>query len=412
MDKSGRVTLALVALTTLMAFAACGEPPSPNQLEETQDVLFFQSADGLAVMEEGSKEPSFQSISAVQSSDWSTVVRSSFVRKTTRITALDPTTGAERWERELDGRFDVKIVSDQGDLVALGPVRENPYIYGRTKTTMVIAGSGMVEPRTIVIDGNYEPEAFSTDGESLFVIKYLPDWKPKQYQVRRLVIGTGEVKDVYTPHDELQTPMGGTARIQAASPDGRRLYTLYTVGGGRSGPRYAFIHVLALDELWAHCIALPVEFASGAESATAITVSPNGERVYVGNAKEDRLVEIDTDKLEVVRASTIDFGSTGAARAAHDSGSTLYLASGTTMTAVDVSNLTSRGTWEMTEKVKGIQVTRDRKTVYVAQKDLVAVVDHATGRTIETFDPPGVDRIDQLGPVMQALDDGIVKCAC
>ena len=412
MNISGRVTLALVALVTMVAFAACGEPPPPPQEEAAEDVLFLQSPKGLAVMETGSQEPSFQSVSAVQSSNWSTVVRSSILSKTTRITALDPTTGAERWERELDGKLQVKIVSDQGDLVAMGPLRENPYSYGRNKTTMVIAGSGMTEPRTIVIEGNYEPEAFSTDGESLFVIKYLPNWNPKRYQVRRLVIGTGQVENVYTPHEELQRPMGGTARIQAASPDGRRLYTLYTVGGGRSGQRYAFVHVLSLDKLWAHCIALPAQFATGAESATAITVSPDSKRVYVGNAIENRLAEIDTEKLEVVRTSTVDFGSKGFAQAAHDSGSTLYLASGTTMTAVDVSNLTQSATWEMTEKVRGIQVTSDRRTVYVGQADRVSVVDPATGETVDSLDPPGLGRINQLGPVMPALDDGIVKCAC
>jgi hypothetical protein len=279
-------------------------------------------------------------------------------------------------------------------------------------------GSNVAEPRTITRDGNYEPEAFSTDGQSLFVIKYIPARAPTSYQVRRLDLDTRRVEGVFTPDAHLQRAMGGTARIQAASPDGRRLYTLYTLDH-EDGRQYAFIHVLSLDQLWAHCIDLPGEFATSPEAATALTVSPDGTRLYVANHAEAAVAQIDTSKLEVVRTETIHFGfGGGRAYAAHDSGSKLYLASGRRVARVDTTSLTEERSWLMKEKFRGLQAARDTKRLYVALRDRVAILRAATGEGIDTIDPPGVRRIDRFGPQMPSLDDsdpvgnGDIVCAC
>ncbi|MGH2694188.1 MAG: YncE family protein, partial [Actinomycetota bacterium] len=213
---------------------------------------------------------------------------------------------------------------------------------------------------------------------------------------------------------DLQEAMGGTARIQAASPDGRRLYTLYTLPGPEDGEDYAFIHVLSLDELWAHCIDLPAGFATSAESATALTVSPDGRRLYVANGATRTLAEIDTEALEVARTSTLDLGSGGIVHGAHDPDSTLYLARGRRVVAVDASGLTQRRAWVMPEKVRGLQVTPDARRLYVGLRQQVAVLDTVTGDRLEMIDPPGVRWIDQFGPVTRSVDPGRteITCAC
>jgi hypothetical protein len=403
-----------IILGVTLLLAGCGEPGSE---QVSKDLLFIRMAGGVAVVEPGASSPTFRG-RAIPSSDWSTVVRSVPNGTATEIVALEPSSGAERWGLTLPGNLRAKVVSEGGDLVTLGPSRESHHRLGRASTTLVIVDRGEADHRTITLEGNYEPEAFSTDGQSLFVINYLPARAPTRYQVRRLDLGTERVEGVYTPDAHLQEAMGGTARIQATSPDGRRLYTLYTLGGGGEG-RYAFIHVLSLDELWAHCIDLPGEFATAAESATALTVSPDGSRLYVANHAEAAVAEIDASKLEVVRSTTINFGfGGGAAHAAHDAGSKLYLASGRRVAVVDASALTEVHSWLMEEKIRGIQVAGDGTKLYVALRRRVEILRAATGERLDTLDPPGVRGIDQFGPVMPSVDDpdpggkNAIVCAC
>ena len=409
-----RRAAASISLGLAVLLGACGEPGS---LQTSTDFLFIQTAGNVAVVEPGASSPAFRG-GAIPSGNWSTVVRSVPDGSSTEIIAVDPSTGEERWDTTLPGNLRAKVVSDDGGLVALGPARERHHRVGRRSTTLVIVDGQGSEPRTITLGGNYEPEAFSTDGQSLFVIKYSPARAPTSYQVRRLDLDTQRVEGVYTPDAHLQQAMGGTARIQAASPDGRRLYTLYTLAGD-GGRRYAFIHVLSLDQLWAHCIDLPGEFATSPEAATALTVSPDGKRLYVANHAEAAVAEIDTTELEVVRTETINFGfGGGRAHAAHDAGSTLFLASGRRVALVDTSSLTEQRSWLMKEKIRGLQVAGDGKRLYVAFRDRVSILRAATGKGIETIDPPGVRRIDRFGPQMPSLDDtdpargDDIVCAC
>jgi outer membrane protein assembly factor BamB len=400
------------ALLTLIILASCG---GPNQAESSgvprADVLFLRSAASVAVVRTGEVEPAFKA-PAVPSSDWSTVVRGILGSETTRVAALNPYSGEERWDQVVRGKLNVKIVSNDGERVALAPVRERHFSLGRAKTELVVTGRKMGSPRVVELAGNYEPEAFSTDGKSLFVIKYLPARNPSRYQVRRLDVATGRVHGVYTPDAHLQRAMGGNARVQAGSPDGRRLYTLYTVR--EAGERYAFIHVLSLDELWAHCIDLPAGFGTNADSATVITLSPDGRRLYVGNAATGALAEIDSNTFGVLNSTTVDFGEgRGSMHAAHDSGGNLYFGRGRNVTAVDARSLTSGGAWQVPRRITGLQVAADDRRVYVGMPKQVAVVEPTAGRLLETIDPPGIRWIDQFGPVMRgagALSDFV--CAC
>jgi hypothetical protein len=399
-----------------LVLTACGDPSRGAVV----DTLFFKTARGVAVLATGAPSPSFNGANAVPSSDWSTVVRSVVRRGTTRLTALDPKSGFTRWERELEGDFRVKIVSPDGSLVAMGPTGERFYRDGRRHTSLVIEGSRLARPHGIGLPGNYEPEAFSTDGKSLFVIRYLPARAPTRYQVRRLDLTTEQVEDVYTPDAHLQEAMGGTARIQAASSDGRRLYTLYTLEN-EDGSSRAFIHVLSLDELWAHCIDLPVEFAAMPEKATAITVSPDNETVFVANSAADLIAEIDAGSLEVTRTAQVALGSSRKSYAVHDGVSTLFLAGAQEVLALD----TSRGfeiirSWNLFAEITGLQVATDGRRIYAALKDRLVVINPLRDEVVRELDPPGVRVIKEFGPTMPSPivtpppedDLGKFTCAC
>ncbi|MGH2748307.1 MAG: hypothetical protein ACRDKB_10325 [Actinomycetota bacterium] len=407
MDKTGPGAFILIVSLLL---GACGSPPEESAQE---DLLFLQTGSGVAIVETGATSPTFRDGAVVPSRDWSTVVRTVTVRNETRLEALNPTSGVESWSMNLAGNLRVKVVSEDGDLVALGPARESHYSQGRASTKLVIAGKGIPDPRTIKLEGSFEPEAFSIDGRSLFVIEYLPARAPSSYRVRRLDLESGRAGGVYTVDEELQQAMGGTARIQATSPDGRRLYTLYTLDGSK-GASYAFIHVLSLDELWAHCIDLPPEFANSSESATALTVSPDGKRLYVANTEAGAVAEVDTDELKVVRTGDIGSLFAGRTHAVIDSDRTLYIASGTRVVAMAIPDLTQRDWWSMPEEITGVQLASDESKLYVGLRKRIVTLDVSTGEQLGVLDPPGVNRIDGLGRTTRSLDEERTEfvCAC
>ncbi|MDQ3954566.1 MAG: hypothetical protein M3285_03340 [Actinomycetota bacterium] len=409
--KKGCAALGSVILTMLLG---CGTPPPPAPVAEPE-IMFLRSPLGVAVVETGATEAAFRGSAAVPTRDWSTIVSTDNVKGgSTRVSALDPSTGTARWSQVVPGGLSVKIASEDGGVAVLGPTSERHHLRGRSETELTIVRTGQADEQSLTLKGNYEPEAFSTDGRNLFVIRYLPSQNPTKYQVRRLDLTDGRVKSVYTPDQHLQRAMGGTARIQVGSPDGTRLYTLYTVG--RGSDRYAFIHVLDLDQLWAHCIDLPKEFARSAEFATALSVSPDGTKLHVGNGAAQAVAEIDTQELAVTRSESVSL-SAGRQASAASSESSFYFANGNEVTAVDTAALQKENSWDMLRRITGLQVTGGAKRLLVGLRDKVVAVDLSTGEIAETIDPPGVKRIYQFGPTMSPVEDTlsdrrVLKCAC
>lgn len=406
MRRSARV----VVLIVLAVGLACGEEPRIEVSEP--DLLYFQGPRGVSVLAAGAAEADAPT-NGVPSTDWSSVVTTDSSRLATHVEAHDARSGQTLWKQSVDGpKVDVRVVSQEAQMVALTPARQYHYTQGRTKTSIVVTGRDQ-SPRTIELDGNYEPEAFSTDGNSLFLLEYLPPQAPDSYRVRRLDLGTDEVLGVYSVDAELQERMRGTARVQAISPGGTYLYTLYTTGGGRFGPRRAFVHVLNLDELWAHCIDLPEEFGRMRESAIALTVRPDAKRLYVNDVDSGAMAEVDTQSLEVLNTSgSVAMPSGTGPRGVHDGDHTLYVARGPSLTAVDTRVLDEVNTWSMPAKIRGVQVSADGSKVYVALTRNVVTLDAATGRELGITNPPGVERIHRMGPVMRSIQEPLPKIAC
>jgi hypothetical protein len=401
----------LVVFAT-MSLVSCG---SPDADVAGGDMLFLSArGGGLTVLEQGARTPTYSDRNSTPSSNWSTIVRSEWQGNTTKLIANDPTSGVSRWETVVGGLQRVKIVSADGTLVAASPRTERYYLRGRATTSLTVTGSARLEPKRYELDGNFEPEAFSTDGHSLFLVSYLPSRHPVNYQVRRLDLMTGEVEGVYTPDAHLQQSMGGTARIQAASPDGTRLYTLYTLQGDKNTEPRAFVHVLSLDELWAHCIELPDGFVSSDQESAAITVARDGAHVYLVDSNSEALVEIDAEQLAVSRTGTVDLSVARGAYLADSSDGTLYAASGVQVVAVDLKTFEQRDVWQMFANVTGLQVGTDPNELYVGVDSEIIVLDVTTGNRVDEIDPAGVRRIGGLGQVMPPIpeEQEYLTCAC
>lgn len=405
MSKSAAAGILGIVVVVL---GACGEPPVTGT-----DLLFLQSANGVTIVEPDGGPPSFRAAPALPSPDWSTVVRTLTGDGSTQIVAEDPSTGAEVWSQSAPGRLEVKALSSDGGVAVLEPAGPR-YESNPTITRFVIARRGMNAPDTIKLAGNFAAEALSSDGQSLFVVQYFPARNPNRYQVRRLDLNTEKVSGVYTVDGHLQESMRGTARIQAMSPDGTRLYTLYTLRN--SGTSYAFIHVLSLDEQWAHCIDLPPAFSESAHSATALTVSPDGSRLYVANAAGGMLAEVDTEDLAVVRTAALDlaFDADGRTHATHGSASNLYVSSGRRVVAIDSSKLAVTRSWDVDLAVTGLQEGSGGSKLYIGQGDEITVRDVSNGESLGLVDPPGIGTIGKLGKVIRSLDNvrTEIVCAC
>lgn len=406
-----RRTVRVASIVAVLTVVACGE--APQRGATATDLLYFQTSEGVSVVAAGAKKAPPQT-PGVPSTDWTSVVTADPYRLATHVEAVDAVTGDSQWDKSIKGpKLRVRVVSHKGEMVALTPLYQRHYTEGRTKTTLVVAGRA-VEPRTIELDGNYDPEAFSTDGNSVFLLEYLPPQKPDSYRVRRLDLATEKVSGVFSVDAELQEAMRGTARVQAMSPDGKYLYTLYTTGGGALGPRRAFVHVLNLDELWAHCVDLPEEFGHAEGEKIALAVTPDSRRLHVLDSAAGALAEVDTQSLEILSTEATELASEYAPVAAHDGDHTLYVGQGPFLSALDTRDMKVRDSWILEAKVKGLQISADGSKVYAAVSGEVITIDVSTGAETVMAKPPGVGRVKDVGRVIQQVEEPLSKltCAC
>ncbi|MEX2394540.1 MAG: hypothetical protein WD826_08690 [Actinomycetota bacterium] len=380
------------AVVLLLVLSGCGDG--------RHELLFVRTADGLSVVDASGGRTLFTATGAVPSRDWSRMLRAEPDGPRTRLSVLDPSTGAVSGTRTVDGGLDVRAVSSDGLSVALAP--PGGYANGRPTTPVVV--SGPRSSRRYDLEGNYEPEAFSLDRSTLFVIEYMPALAPDRYRVRQLDLGTGEVSGVYSIDKYIQEAMRGTARTQAPAPDGRRLYTLYGTGDR------SFVHVLALDEKWAHCIDLPPMFGKGAEQDMALAVSPDSSRLHVADANAGLVGVFETATHAIVRTVRIDLPGHGPVRlaATHDR---IYVGRDGRVVAIDASSLARTRAWSVPGVVSGIQAADD--SVYVALGDRIAVLDVRSGRVLRTLRGPGMTGIEQLGLGGSPVGSrAALTCAC
>lgn len=400
---------AIAAVAFVVVAGACGPDANP---ERDGEILYLRSSTGVALVETGSSKPTFFSASAEPAPDWGAVVRADWDREQaqTDLVAANPETDETLWQRSVPGRWRVKIVSPEARFVALAP-DTGRYLSQPRQTQLLVTGRDVPAPKTIDLEGNYEPEAFSVDGQHLFVVQYLPAASPSRYQVRRLEISTGRVRDVFSVDKELQESMRGAARVQEMSPDGTRLYTLYSVNTPEG--RHSFVHVLSLDKLWAHCIDLPHGFAMRGQKSSALGVTPDGKQIYVADGAESMVAELDAQRLKVTRTSPVDLTSAwkGAELTVAEDGRSLFVGSGARLVELSTEDLGEIGRWDLPDRITGIQSSASRK-IYVGTRDEVTVIDTDTGQQTDTFDPPGVQSILGLGPVTPGLDPARTKIVC
>jgi hypothetical protein len=409
--KSGIVAFAAAAALAAAGCASGSPNPPSGGAAAQRDLLVLDIGSGVRVQDGASGAVVLDAPGGVATPVPSTVAAATSDGTATMLRMFDGVTGALSSSARLDGDLSVRVASQDGGAVALmappaaGATPWTPV--PRATTRIVIAHpSAGGDAETYRLRGNYEPEAFSIDGSSLFMISYLPPTDPAAYRVMALDLGSGKVRDVFGRSKVPPETMSGTRLTQVPAPSGGLLYTLYTNQPAAYAPGAnadsvsmerdaAFIHTLSLRDGWAFCVDLPDEFGTGDLNAKAIAASPDGRSVYVVDAQRDLAVTMDARKLDVGPAQPVTLGlpSTGAATAEVGVDGTLYVGRGTRVVAVDPHTYTVLRRWSVRAPLTGFAFSPDGRRLYAAEGDEIELLDPASGRSLGVTPAPGVQGI-------------------
>lgn len=388
-------------MASLLAVAAC----TAQQAESapSADLVFYASGAGITVADGDGAVISTAAMAA--DTDW----RRLYVVRGSELVTLDPATNRDLAATTVPTGLTARLVSTSGHRVALTESGADTYRPSpRERTRIVVADPAGAEPaRELDLPGNFEPEAFSADDTHLFVLEYLPAHAPERYRVRRVELATGRVQPLLL-RDKTLVPAGaeeemrGEGRQAVLSPDRTRLYTLYLHQADHEHTRdllpgahatnapqvHAFVHVLSLTEGWAYCLDLPTPFGEHAASTHAMTVSPDGSRLYVSELTTKRIAVADTESLTITRVAALTDrqpGGDGTTMAISPDGATLYLGSANRLRRVDATTLQVRNTWPTPDPVLGLAVHPDGDQLLVGHSGRIARVDATTGTVLGTF---------------------------
>ncbi|HEX6686177.1 MAG TPA: hypothetical protein VF062_25615 [Candidatus Limnocylindrales bacterium] len=291
--------MGFAALTGLMG--AC----SPGTRQNETDLLLIAHAAGLGVFDTGKRDWAVAPLPAVATDrELATLDGQQLVlrhRKTLEVRA----------QSQLKGDWTISAVG--GDQIALigglKPARK------RTGTTLLIM-RGDIERYRYELPGSIEPEAFSDDGQRLFVLEHLAD----TYRVRSVELATGTLEPLVTRDkkfipDFAEEIMRGDGHHSVYDSTRGMLFTLFTHGGDHKhagvllGVRpdapgiHAFIHALSLREGWAVCVDLPAPF--GDAPAANHTITRTYDRVFAIAGEGGVVAEVDPHELKVSNTTKV-----------------------------------------------------------------------------------------------------------
>jgi DNA-binding beta-propeller fold protein YncE len=422
----------IVAGSLALVLGACtagrGSETASSASGNPDDVVLLRTATGALALETGTGLVITQDPGALVAPDGSRLYTTAADGRRTTVTTIDPNTGATLAMTSVDGVLEARAASLSGDAIAMMAPRppgvEEWTPIPRAHSTIVVADpTGAQSLRRYHLAGNFEPEAFSVDDRSLFMIQYLPAEAPAAYRVTTLDLSNSVVRPVFGRFKTPPERMPGIRLRQTFDATTKQLYTLYTnepstylrasseygrgtsaYGGGWANGSHAndevtFVHVLNLREGWAYCAGMPHSLWGQPAKAQAMAASPDGRILYIVDSMRGIVTEMNTRSLEIVRTRHVDLGNgTGRETAvvASPDGSTLYVASaadGAAVYTVDTGTLKATGRWALQGQVSDLRLSNDGARLYAALGDQLGVLDVANGSLLTTFAADGVESI-------------------
>ena len=416
--------LLMIAGTTACSSVGEREPQSSG----ASDLLVVDSGHGVTGLRARDGSIAFEAPAELAMPGRSELVSARIDDGDTVVAALDPATGEPSSAAHLHGELAVRVVSADGSRVALmAPPAEGQEPWEpvpRSSTAIVVADpAGAEAPQRYRVRGNFEPEAFSSDGGHLFLISYVPPLDPSAYRVASLDLASGRVEDVFGRDKAPSETMGGTRLNQVLAPEGDRLYTLYTDQPGEYAEGYgagadasadgwsggsssavAFVHTLSLEDQWAFCAGLPRAFGSASADATAIAVSPDGRLVFVVDTDHGLIAELAARSMEVARLARVDLSRlTGGSTMAGvgGDGRTLYIGRGDAIVSIDTDAMRASPPWSLGGTLVGLTLSPDGRRLYAAVPGRIEQLEASTGAVQASISAPGltgIAAIEAIGP--------------
>jgi hypothetical protein len=254
-------------------------------------------------------------------------------------------------------------------------------VAGRTAIAIADASRSRIVHR-VAFRGRFEVDTISRDGKRLFLIEHLDAGR---YRVRLLDLRTGELRGEPLKGAGEPSVMAGLAWSGVASPDGKWLLTLYL----NTARNLAFVHALDLQRSRPTCIFLPGKGFDRLKRY-ALTLSPDGRRLFAANPAVGTIAEIDLASRKVVAVTRFGRSSfTPRSRGATLSGTisrngrTLYFTDGRDLWAYDAAYRLVRGPYRTGGAIAGYGFGKDDRRVHALRRDgRMTTFDAATGRQV------------------------------
>jgi hypothetical protein len=348
---------------------------------------------------------------AVKAPNSSSIYRAEEIGDSTVIEVLDPGSGEVISSTTVGGRLEIRAVSPLGGAVALMTHRQSSadlYIpEPREYTSINVVWSESGPPRNYTLKGNFEPETFSIDEQTLFLLEFFPPTAPDRYYVKQLDLQTASVTNVLTSDQdqgiELNPEMRGHARAQVMAPDGSFLFSLYTIEAGEApvhdpaaphSDRWAFVHTLNLEEKWSHCIFLPLPFGTAAESAMSLGMSEDGKDLFLIDAATEHVARIDGRSFDIERVEKIPGLRSTTARPVAVGPEVIYIGLGDSVLEMGRESLIPSAAFVVNTgsgslPVLSLELAPDGRTLRVAHGSSISVLDMPSERVIATLTSPG-----------------------
>jgi hypothetical protein len=380
-----RLTNALAAVLpaylSVCLLVACSSSTSHRAKSQSTPTLLLSTGNGVEGVAATTGAVRYRIPGGVATADGTTVMATAG----DRLLVWDARTGLIRHSIKIGAGLVVATVSPDGQAAALTTTSPaSTYLLaGRTETQITVVKL----PSTLTrynLAGNFVPDAFASDTRDLFLVDYLPAQQPDRYQITSLDLGSGNVVGVFGREKEALEDMRGVAGMKTFAPDRSALYTLYlrppTQPGAGSDTMRAEVHTLKLDARWAYCVDLPREFGGRDLSASAMSVSPDGTRLYVVDRAARRLVEVNTDVLTVTRSVDVPFreSSSPTSLVATRDGR-LYISDGSSILSIRTDKLDVTARWQTNGPISSLAVAGDGRGLFASSPRHVEAFDAVRG---------------------------------
>jgi hypothetical protein len=189
---------------------------------------------------------------------------------------------------------DVGGISRNGRVIVLSEAR-NVGTPLRSTTKFLVLDTGKLHlTRKITFPGDFAFDALSPNGRLLYLIEHHVASDVSQYRVRAYNLATGRLfPGAIVDKREADEPMTGFPTARVATPDGRRVFTLYT------SAHHPFVHLLDTVSRAAFCIDLPTTNPQAIERASLALSKGGGKLSILGYGNIGALHVVNTKTLRV-----------------------------------------------------------------------------------------------------------------